>query len=83
MGENTETIRIGEMSRGEDAARGRHDYALSSLVVVESIDPLAPDERIPDDERDRIVRAVEASFVDEVEAPPEVGADDPIPRPDA
>ena len=83
MSKDTETIRIREVSRGEDAARGRHDYALPSLVVAESIDPLAPDERIPDDERDRIVRAVEASFVDEIEAPPTVGADDPIPRPDA
>ena len=67
----------------EHAARGRHDYALPSLVVEESIDPLAPDERIPDDERDRIVRAVEASFVDEVEAPPELWLDDAVSRPDA
>ena len=63
--------------------RSRHDYALPSLVVEESIDPLAPDERIPDDERDRIVRAVEASFVDEVEAPPELWLDDAVSRPDA
>ena len=47
--------------------RGKHDYALPSLVAEESVDPFEPNERLPDDERDEMVRAIEAAFVDSVE----------------
>jgi hypothetical protein len=53
----------------EHIGRGKHDYALPSLVVEESRDPLSPDEELSAGERDRLVAAVESVFVDGVEAP--------------
>jgi hypothetical protein len=53
----------------EHAATGSHEYALPALVAEESVDPLSMDDGISETERDRIVRAVEASFVEDVEAP--------------
>ncbi|MFT4905449.1 MAG: hypothetical protein ACI8UR_002026, partial [Natronomonas sp.] len=55
-------------------ARGNHDYALPSLVVSESKDPFNLNNTLPAAERDRIVQAVESSFVPGVDAP---GAADP------
>ena len=53
----------------EHAAKGAHEYALPALVAEEAVDPFAVDGGVPDAERDRLVRAIEASFVDDVEAP--------------
>jgi len=47
--------------------RGKHDYALPSLVAEESVDPFEPNERLPDDERDELVQAIEAAFVEGIE----------------
>jgi len=60
----------------EHAARGAHEYALPALVAAEAVDPFAVDGGVSDAERDRLVRAIEASFVDDVEAPLESRAPD-------
>jgi TolA-binding protein len=55
---------------------GKHDYALPSVVAEESVDPFEPNESLPAEEREELVRAVEASFLDGVEAPDAGGHDD-------
>ncbi len=60
--------------------RGQHDYALTQLVVEETVDPFSPNERISAAERDRLVRAIEASFFEDVEPP--TLTDEPAPWPD-
>jgi hypothetical protein len=57
--------------------RGKHDYALPSLVVEESRDPLSPDEELPAEDRDRLVAAIESVFVEGVETPANEAADAP------
>ena len=60
--------------------RGHHDYALTQLVVEETVDPFSPNERISAAERDRLVRAIETSFFEDVEPP--APADEPAPWPE-
>jgi hypothetical protein len=48
----------------EHAARGRHDYALSSLVVEEAADPFAPNDPIPEEKRDRLVAQIETPLLE-------------------
>ncbi|QLD87654.1 DUF87 domain-containing protein [Natronomonas salina] len=61
----------------EHVGRGKHDYALPSLVDEEARDPFDPDAALPDEERDRLVDAVESVFVEDVEAPSTGDADTP------
>lgn len=50
----------------EHADRGRHRYALRSLVAEAAVDPLSPGDAPSAADVDRLVRVVEASFVHDV-----------------
>ncbi|MFW5964777.1 MAG: helicase HerA domain-containing protein, partial [Natronomonas sp.] len=70
-GDRTESYAVNRALRQRGlvahVGRGKHDYALPSLVAEESVDPFEPNERLPDDERDELVRAIEAAFVESIE----------------
>lgn len=53
----------------EHAARGKHRYALPALLAEAATDPLSPDDGPAEAELDRLVQAVEASFVHDVLPP--------------
>ncbi|MEF8806922.1 helicase HerA domain-containing protein [Natronomonas sp.] len=56
------------------ASRGRHEYALPSLVAEETVDPFNPDQPVDGTEHALLVQAVESSFVEGVDAPETVDA---------
>jgi hypothetical protein len=56
------------------ASRGRHEYALPSLVAEETVDPFNPDQPVDGTEHALLVQAVESSFVESVDAPETVDA---------
>ncbi|WP_178917131.1 helicase HerA domain-containing protein [Natronomonas gomsonensis] len=70
-GDRTESYAVNRALRQRGlvahVGRGKHDYALPSLVAEESVDPFEPNERLPDDERDELVQAIEAAFVEGIE----------------
>ncbi|MUV86344.1 DUF87 domain-containing protein [Natronomonas sp. CBA1123] len=70
-GDRTESYAVNRALRQRGfvahVGRGKHDYALPSLVAEESVDPFEPNERLPDDERDELVRKIEAVFVEGIE----------------
>ena len=61
--------------------RGQHDYALTQLLLEETTDPFSPNDRLDVETLDRLVRAVESTFVNGVE-PPAEATDDPAAWPD-
>ncbi|WP_336135639.1 helicase HerA domain-containing protein [Natronomonas amylolytica] len=56
------------------ASRGRHEYALPSLVAEETVDPFNPDQPVDGTEHALLVQAVESAFVEGVDAPETVDA---------
>ena len=61
--------RLRERGLVAHVGRGHHDYALASLADELAADPLDPDARLSNGERDRVVDAVEATFVEGVQPP--------------
>ncbi|MFT4884851.1 MAG: hypothetical protein ACI8U4_002369 [Natronomonas sp.] len=56
------------------ASRGRHEYALPTLVAEETVDPFNPDQPVDGTEHALLVQAVESAFVEGVDAPETVDA---------
>jgi hypothetical protein len=57
------------------ASRGRHEYALPSLVAEETVDPFNPDQPVDGTEHALLVQAVESAFVEGVDTPETVDVD--------